>query len=670
MQSRRLIIIVILFVCLSHLLYMAANVNLFREEYEDQSITQIRELGEVIEKEIEYALDFGIPIRSLGGMNPFLASILESTPQLSYIRVSSGDDILFKAERGDETSREVTLPIISRGTTQAFIHLGLNRDLGRQTAAMLFDLITISIAGLIIAYEIIRFFASKLVETPFRKSIHAANTMAGDLTPFHPDRLPVEFYPFLSRLKAQILIRTRQVQHLHANLNHLTMAFLSRWYTGRQFFLAEVNKQRKKLNALVMPKVGKKPVSDPSQVRPIVFIFFFSISLQSSFLPIFSRELLARDTFLSALFSTEILMGLPITCYMIAVFFFMLFMGSNLFRKWIPLDYAIALGTLSASAGLVLCGLSNDILQLIFGRVLCAAGFAVVVIYCKQFIIAHSAAEDRAYYLAGFTSAFSGGLFCSIIIGSIMVEYFSYRLVFFSAAAIVLLIFVFDYMIMADKTVLDEPERNGQNLGLAGFFKSGITDKNLIFIMCHGIITRIIFVGYFYYCLPIFLKQDFSYGDIGRIMMFYGLPSILFAGLLNRQIKKIKHSLTWVAFSNIALGIVLVLFSYLTSGPAGVKAMAVILTLVLLGISNSITFPAQSSLLLSTPTARKQGARTALSVYNSFERVGSGLGPVFFGIFAARYGIVTAIEIGGGLCILGNLIFLILFRTQEESHAS
>ncbi len=108
----------------------------------------------------------------------------------------------------------------------------------------------------------------------------------------------------------------------------------------------------------------------------------------------------------------------------------MLFMGSRWFKQKIHADYGIGIGTLCTSAGLVLCGLSNDILQLIAGRMLCAVGFAFIVIFCKQFIVARATAQNQAFHLAGFTAAFSGGLFCSIIIGSILVDYFSYRFVF------------------------------------------------------------------------------------------------------------------------------------------------------------------------------------------------------------------------------------------------
>lgn len=83
-------------------------------------------------------------------------------------------------------------------------------------------------------------------------------------------------------------------------------------------------------------------------------------------------------------------------------------------------------------------------------------------------------------------------------------------------------------------------------------------------------------------------------------------------------------------------------------------ALFVIISLLVLGISNSITFPAQSSLLLKTQTARKMGAGTALAVYNSIERIGSSLGPVFFGFFAGRFDIQIAIILGAG-CVFWEI---------------
>ncbi len=364
-------------------------------------------------------------------------------------------------------------------------------------------------------------------------------------------------------------------------------------------------------------------------------------------------------------------MGLPITCHMVMVFLFMLFMGSSAFKRRIPMSYAVGIGTFCTAAGLVICGLSNDIIQLIAGRMLCAVGFSFIVIYGKQFIVEHASAEKRSLHLAGFTAAFSGGLFCSIIIGSILADYFSYRFVFFSAAAIVLLIYVFDYMIMADKNSGTETaEQATEKVGLGSFFRAGMTDANLICVFIHGIFTRITFVGFFYFSLPVLLKPDFAYADIGRIMMFYSVPSILFASLLNKRIKQIRQSKTSVVGSNILVGIVLGFFFLPMQGPIWLRAVFVIFSLLVLGVSNSITFPAQSALLLETRTAKTLGTRTTLSVYNSFERIGSSTGPLFYGFFTSLYGIVPAIVMGGVLCIVGNIIFFLFFNPKPNLNST
>jgi MFS family permease len=675
MKSNQLVLIVLVFVCFSHGLYMFFNAAMFRKEYEQQSLAQLQELGEVVQNEIAYALGFGIPIQSLGGMTPFLNDILENTPELAYIRISTQNKVLFDAQRNTDATREIIIPIPDSAGTgperkAGEICLGLGKELNQKMVSMLFDLITIVIAGLIFTYEIIRFFASKLVVVPFRESISRINTMIRELNLYHSPDMPPDFHRITARVRQLITVRAQQIHQILANLNQASALFLSQVFYGRNAFLQEVKKQRATLQSIMIRQDRIKTAKDPSQIRPIVFLFFLGANLQASFLPIFSRELLTRKTILSNIFSDEILMGLPITCYMITIFIFMLFMGSNFFRRWIRLDHAIGLGTFCTSAGLVFCGLSNDILQLIFGRILCAVGFAFIVIYCKQFIVVHATQKNQAFHLAGFTAAFSGGLFCSIIIGSILVEYFSYQFVFFAAAAMVLLIFVFDYMILADKAFVQEVSdkknsgHDSEKMGLTAFFQSGIRDMNLICVMLHGIITRIIFIGYFYYSLPILLQPDFVYADIGRIMMFYTLPSVLLAGFLNRRIQYIRHSTIFVIAANMLVGLVLMLFYFVTEGPVWVTAVFVITTLLILGITNSITFPAQSGLLLHTRTAKKAGTRTALSVYNSFERVGSALGPVFFGFFAGRYDINTAIVLGGVLCIIGNMFFFWFFRPE------
>lgn len=668
MYGRRLIIIVLLFVSLSNLIYMFFNVKMFRHEYENQIIGQVQELGDAVKKEIEYALQFGQSIQTLGGMDSFLKSILKNAPELVYIKILSKNNVLYSASRQNEVVQEIKINILPSDSKneKAVILLGIGDELGKKIGIMFFDLITIFIAGLIITYEIIRFFTSELVIVPFQESISSLNRIVKNLDPDTHEKFPSEYTSFVLRLKHCVNIIILQIDDVYNKLNLVGLEAISTIFYGRELLLKEINKKKLFLNKIVQKKYELKKIIDPSLVRPIVFVFFFSSNLHSCFLPIFTRDLLVQDTFLTGIFSNEILMALPITSYMISATVFMLASGTKLFQ-WIRQDYAVGLATLCTSFGLFICGISDNIVQLILGRVICAVGFAIIVIFCKQFIVNNSNEKDRSFYLAGFNASFAGGLFCSIIIGSIMVDYFSYRFVFFSASIMTLLIFIFDYMVLSKNLPTDKRIENVEKIGVLNFLRYGFNDKNLFCILLQSVITRITFIGFFYYSLPIILEPDFTYSDIGRIMMFYGLPSIFFAGIINKRIKKIEQSKFFVIVSNIALGILFMMFSYFISGSALFKACSVIFILLILGLSNSISFPSQLRLFLTTKTAKTIGTRTSLAVYHSVERIGSSLGPIIFGYFAACYDINMAVVLGGLLCICGNLVFMIFFNLRSST---
>lgn len=114
-----------------------------------------------------------------------------------------------------------------------------------------------------------------------------------------------------------------------------------------------------------------------------------------------------------------------------------------------------------------------------------------------------------------------------------------------------LLIYVFDYMIMADKNASDSSDQTEEASGLGMFFTMGVTDINLVCVFIHGIFTRITFIGFFYFSLPILLKTDYTYADIGRMMMFYSVPSVLFGRCYkqtdqeNRTQQNVRHRIQY-----------------------------------------------------------------------------------------------------------------------------
>ncbi len=55
-----------------------------------------------------------------------------------------------------------------------------------------------------------------------------------------------------------------------------------------------------------------------------------------------------------------------------------------------------------------------------------------------------------------------------------------------------------------------------------------------------------------------------------------------------------------------------------------------------------------------------------MALYQSIERIGSALGPIVFGWFAIKMDIQHAIGMGGAVCMVGNILFMLLYRFPKS----
>ncbi|SLM31167.1 membrane hypothetical protein [Desulfamplus magnetovallimortis] len=373
------------------------------------------------------------------------------------------------------------------------------------------------------------------------------------------------------------------------------------------------------------------------------------------------------------------MIGLPITLYMIMVTSTLMFLGSS-YCSVKPYK-ALLIGLVCAAAGFIACGFAINIIHLIAGRMLCAVGFSMIVFYCRKYIVENSKPQNRARHLAGYTAAFSGGMLCSIVVGGIIKEYFSYQVVFFLSAVMLLIVLKFAHMVFKDygneidlmgekqgKGDLNEkPVEKKVEKNIALFARLLFRDGELVSIFIQGIVTRIIFIGFFYYTMPIFLRNYFSFSDVGRIMMFYAISSILLSTWLNKFVKGTKDSVWGIFISNMVLGASMCIFMLLDLSNILNIIIVSIAVLFVLGISNSITFPSQVNLLLETKTAKEMGIDTPMAVFQSIERVGSALGPIVFGALSVWLDTRQTIGCVGSLCLVSAIAFLLAYRKRVMS---
>ncbi len=671
--AKRMVIIVFVFITATQAFYTFRNIQIFKEQYEQLNEEQALELGKVIENYFSIPIELEIPLERIGGIEKYLYEVLETTLFISSIKIVRNDIDIFSAEVSDQFHKIVTVPIHGKdGQIMAEVRLGIISKARESSRKLLIDLVTIIVACLVYSYELLIFIASFVIIAPNHYMIIALRRSITTLQE-NDERKKISggFEPVLLELERKITPMKLILHNFLSSLERLAAAVMKKTHPGKTEILSRIEAYKNQIETIIKSDKSFSEKIIPAHVRPIVATFILAANLQSSFLPVFTKELLSVPTFFDSLLPQEILAGLPITLYMITVTSTLMLLGTNYCSRLRPY-HALTGGLAVAAFGFVSCGFASNIIHLIAGRMMCAVGFSMVVFYCRKYIVENSTSQNRTLNLAGYTAAFSGGMLCSIVVGGIITEYFSYKAVFFLSAGMLLIVLKFAHMVFGDYSTISEgvtaksegaaAKKEEKNIAL--FMKLLLRDSELVTIFIQGIVTRIVFIGFFYYMLPIFLKQYFSFSDIGRIMIFYAISSILLSTWLNRFVKGTKGNVWGIFISNLILGISMCTFILLNLNNTVYIILTSIGVLLILGISNSITFPSQVNLLLETKTARQMGTHTPMAVFQSVERVGSALGPVVFGAITMGLEIHQAVGIVGGFCVVSAMVFLAAYRKK------
>lgn len=680
--AKRVVMIVFVFIVATQAFYTFRNLATFEFQYEKLNDEQAVDIGKEIKNYFSIPIELQIPIERIGGVEKYLNEVLTSNPSITSIEIVSQDKVLFSAGTSLNYKKIITLPISDIGSNEiAQIRLSvIDQNVKEGVRTLLIDLVSVIIACLVYTYELLIFIASFVIVLPGYNMIHGLNIRIATLSSIKTKTNSKEFDSVLDEMDRHITPIRYILNHFLYALQKLALFVSTKSNSAKELILKRIDENISEIKQIIKNNEISPAKRFPSHVRPIVATFILSANLQSSFLPVYTKELLETPTFIDAFFAKEILVGLPITLYMIVVAVALMSLGSSYCSKFKPFK-ALTWGLIISSAGFILSAFALNVIHLILGRMMCAIGFAMIVFYCRNYIVEHSDPENRALNLAGYTAAFSGGMLCSIVVGGIITEYFSYKAVFLFSAAILLIVLKFAHMVFkdygSDENDLEDAateslsvksnDKNSKAVerkNIPLLFKLMLKDIELASIFFQGIVTRVIFIGLFYYTLPIFLKQFFSFSDVGRIMMFYTLSSILLSTWLNKFVKQPKHSIWGIFISNVVLGVAMCLFTMLKLDNTIYIGLVSIGLLLILGIANCITFPSQVNLLLETKTAKQMGTHTPMAVFQAVERVGSALGPVIFGSITVWFEITDAVGVVGAACLVTTIMFIIPYSKR------
>ncbi|KOR29088.1 hypothetical protein TI03_03190, partial [Achromatium sp. WMS1] len=154
-----------------------------------------------------------------------------------------------------------------------------------------------------------------------------------------------------------------------------------------------------------------------SYVRPPLFLVVFADALSLSFFPMYVSSLL---TVANSWFSKELLIGLPISAFMLVWAISLPIVGQ--WSDRVGRRHSLLIGSLLTAMGLVLTVFVYNFWQLILVRSITAIGYGIVYISAQSYIADHTTALDRTKGMAMFLGGFFSGSLCGAALGGILAD--------------------------------------------------------------------------------------------------------------------------------------------------------------------------------------------------------------------------------------------------------
>lgn len=677
--SRRLFLSTSIAMALAAFLSLMVTVAEFNAGMRPFLEDKARAVAITVQRDIEYALQIGIPFDEIRGLYKHVNELVVAHPEIKSMRVISladtqeraiGEASLSNALKptdnalvsniieeirsvtstifGQSTSTDVvTVTVAHEGTTLARIEATIDGAyLNGKMTSVFFDTLVILIAVALVALEVVVVVSASQLTGPFRLVETALyKRVAGDLRQYQIGRG--------SRLKTAFIQRLN-AQNAHLR-DRLTESIRNLKQGAKRKALEAFGKQR---HLYVTDAQTGASIMD---ARIPLFVFSFAEELQKSFLPLFVAEFHTKYD----LFERDIMMGLPISTFMFVIAVFTPFAG-RLVDKFGNKTLFIS-GLIPAIAGYLTCyfaGSANDIL---IGRSMTAVGYAVITISSQSYIAAVVPPENRARGMAIFVGVLMAGTMCGTAIGAILADWLGYKPVFLLATFFSLLAGLLGWSMLNTELPVSEATKSAKAVSRSPVAILARNSQFVLIVLFCAIPAKVILTGVLYLFVPIYLASlDASQSEIGRIMMVYSLIIIPISPLASGLADRLGKNLLMVIGATVMSGIVL-LGLYQSASVAAVLAVVAALGVVHACLKAPLIVAAMEAAEQS-PDITRTGA---LSLLRTSERIGSVIGPVVVAalLVVLDYGQVAAI-IGVCVAALGFVMALLSLKFNKgAAHA-
>lgn len=637
-----------------------------------------------VSTKIARALDYGIPLEGLTGVDAFFDEVLEQTEGISYLALSKLDGTVMVSRGVDDKALQQALsasfstitgalgspvtislpesPSVSKKIRNfrntafkvlqqeeidaALVHVGFDpRYAERMISDLKYDVFIVLLASLLIGFEILLAVLNRNFIGPLQSVASRIERMAAGnfLSPGISSSSNIA-----AGLNAKI---DRIIAHINETYSCALAAAGRPKQTAAEPVLAALESIRAKFT------LGRAAETlalhrDIVRVRMLTFIFMFASMLSRPFLPVYLAEIADRSSTLSP----ELTSSIPITVYLACMALSMPYAG-----RWS--DHhgrrnSYALGALLMAAGLLGTALTGNFWLLVVSRAVEGIGYSVLFMSCQGYVVDNTSTENRSRGVATFVSAIMVSEVCSPAVGGVLADSMGYRGVLAIAALLSLLALPLAWKLLANNTNASDSKENQSDIAGRTGGSSLLRNSRFMAISIFAAIpAKILLSGFLFFLTPVVLaKFGSSTSEIGRFAIIYGIIALAAMPFFSMIGDRYRCHFLLVIAGGLISGICLL--------PISIEASPrmVLIGIVGLGLGQAMSISSQLTLVSRSVQQidGRENASGGLGLFRLIERIGGALGPVIAGIIAIRMGPVSAIPILGALMVSSTLLCLVI----------
>lgn len=425
----RLIVLVAGGVAAAVLAVALAAVLAFDRAVAPELENRTRLIGAIVRGEVQQAVELGIPLDAIAGLDRHLHDTLQRFDEVERIAVRSmTGEVLAEAARDDlrpaqgrfrpmdALARERTffvLPVLAGNEQVGDIVVDADaRFVQTRLRAVFLDVLVVALVASVIAVEL----ALALVRESVGRPLDRVMTL-------------------LREQRQGVFAHVAAVGGL-GGLGRATARFSDHALDLAGRLGRHPPSARPALAARAGIRAGEGlrvlRLSDMADIRLALFFFSVGTEIATAFLPIYARNA-ARPAWMSA----ELAAALPLLVYLFAVALVSTFAG-GLARRIGPRRVFVSV-LLPCAVALIGMGVSDTLIGITAWRSVLAVCYALGTVACQEYALGAAADEGRASPIGVTVTAIFGGVFCGSALGGLLAERLGFLSAFATGAGIVLL---------------------------------------------------------------------------------------------------------------------------------------------------------------------------------------------------------------------------------------